>query len=364
MRLFLAILLPLLSIQVYALDWQGHRGARGLYPENTIGAMEEALKYPVSTLELDVVLSKKLEIIVSHEPWMSDEICLDSNGKKFKGKIHNIFKMTYEEISKFDCGSKPHPRFPAQKKVSTGKPTLEKLLEVTEATLKQLNRTSVGYNIEIKSTPEDEQAGFQPNVKIFSDTVIKFLLSKLPSSRFTIQSFDWRVLNYIHSTYPDIRLVALTEKKVQPEKNLKALGFNPYVFSPYYKELKKDHIVYFKDKGIKVIPWTVNEVSDMEAMVSLDVDGIITDYPDRILQVGQRKCKENENLFEGDCVSIPKNALPSDTNPGWICKPGYNQIRSHCSKIDIPKNAILLPDGKTWECKEGYVRYRTKCKRK
>jgi hypothetical protein len=171
-------------------------------------------------------------------------------------------------------------------------------------------------------------------------------------------------LNYIHSTYPDIRLVALTEKKVQPEKNLKALGFNPYVFSPYYKELKKDHIVYFKDKGIKVIPWTVNEVSDMEAMVSLDVDGIITDYPDRILQVGQRKCKENENLFEGDCVSIPKNALPSDTNPGWICKPGYSQIRSHCSKIEIPKNAILLPDGKTWECKEGYVRYRTKCKRK
>ena len=364
MKLFLALLLPLLSIQAHALDWQGHRGARGLYPENTIGAMEEALKYPITTLELDVVLSKNLEIIVSHEPWMSDEICLDPDGKKFKGRVHNIFKMTHEEISKFDCGSIPHPRFPQQKKVNTGKPTLEKLLEVTEETLKTLNRTSVGYNIEIKSTPEDETAGFQPSVKVFSDTVIKFLKGKLPDSRFTIQSFDWRVLNYIHKTYPEIRLVALTEKEVRPEIDLKRLGFNPYVFSPFYKNLKKEHVEFFKRHKIKVIPWTVNEVRDMESMIAIGVDGIITDYPDRILQVGQRKCKKDENLFEGDCVTIPKNALPSETNPGWVCKPGYSQIRSHCSKIKVPKNAILLPDGKTWECEEGYIRYRTKCKKK
>lgn len=364
MRLFWLLLLPLFSVEVMAFDWQGHRGARGLYPENTIGAMEEALKYPVTTLEFDVVLSKKLEIIVSHEPWMSDEICLDSMGKKFKGRIHNIYKMAYEDVAKFDCGSTPHPRFPEQKKISTGKPTLEKLLEVTEATLKKLNRTSVTYNIEIKSTPADERDGFQPDVKVFSDTVVKFLLSKLPPNKFTIQSFDWRVLKYLHQNYPEIRLVALQEDQINPEKSLQSLGFNPEVFSPYFKNLKEEHILFFKEKGIKVIPWTINEVADMETMIKLGVDGIITDYPDRILKVGQKKCKGNENLFEGRCVLVPRNGLHSNQNPGWVCKSGYIQKRSQCIKIKVPQNAHLLENGKTWECNEGYVRYRGTCKAK
>jgi glycerophosphoryl diester phosphodiesterase len=364
MRFTLSFLLLVFSFQAISLDWQGHRGARGLYPENTIGAMEEALKFPITTLEFDVVLSKNLEIIVSHEPWMSEEICLDKDGKRFKGKIHNIFRMTYEEIATYDCGSIPHPRFPEQKNISTGKPTLEKLLQVTEELLAKLNRTNLSYNIEIKSTPEDERAGYQPGVNVFSDTVIKFLKSKLPVERFTIQSFDWRVLKYIHKNYPDVRLVALIEKKITPEKNLKDLGFNPFVFSPYYKDLSKEHVQFFHDKGIKVIPWTVNGPKEMEAMIALGVDGIITDYPDRISQIDQRKCKKNENLFEGDCVTVPENALPSESNPGWVCKAGYVQKRLHCLKIELPEHAILLPDGKSWECIDGYVRYRTKCKKK
>jgi glycerophosphoryl diester phosphodiesterase len=357
-------LMLLLCLSAFAVDWQGHRGARGLYPENTIGAMEEALKYPVTTLELDVVISKDNQVVVSHEPWMSEEICLNPEGKKVKDKEYNLYKLTYEEIQKFDCGSVPHPRFPHQHKVTVGKPTLEKLLEVTEKRLAELNRQSVTYNIEIKSLPEDEKAGFQPDVKIFSDLVIKRIKSKLPDTKYTIQSFDWRVLQYIHRTYPEVKLVALYEgPAASGETHLKNLGFSPYVFSPFYEDLKKEDVEDFHRRQIKVIPWTVNDVKSMEKMLSFEVDGIITDYPDKISEVGSGKCKKDTNFFEGKCVKVPRHGIPSSENPGWMCKEGYVQKRMNCEKIKVPKEAHLLPDGKTWECNPGFVRYRGTCKK-
>lgn len=362
-RIILFLLLSW-SCLSYSFDWQGHRGARGLYPENTVGSMLEALKYPVTTLELDVVLSKDQNVIVSHEPWMNKEICLDPEGKRIKGREFNIYKLTLDQIIKFDCGSIPYDRFPEQQNVTVGKPKLETLLDVTEATLKQLNRKEVGYNIEIKSSPEEERDGFQPDVPTFSDIVVKAIKSKLPESRFTIQSFDWRVLRYIHKKYPEIRLVALSEDKILPEKDIERLGFKPYIFSPFYQDLKKNHVDAFHEMGVKVIPWTVNSVEDMRRIKSLGVDGIITDYPNRIEVVEQKKCKEGFNYFEGNCIKLPSHSLPSNSNPGWICKPGYIQKRSKCIKINVPSHAHLLEDGKTWECNPGYVRYRSTCKKK
>jgi glycerophosphoryl diester phosphodiesterase len=353
----------LLSFNSLAVDWQGHRGARGLYPENTIGAMEEALKYPVTTLELDVVLSKDMKVVVSHEPWINEEICIDSDGKSIKGTVYNIFKLSYDEVTGFDCGSTPYPRFPEQKKISVGKPTVDKLISVMEGTLKRLNRTNVEYNIEIKSTPEDEKKGFQPDVKTFSDVVIKTIKEKLPVTKFTIQSFDWRVLQYVHTAYPDVRLVALTERPIAPADDLKLLGFKPYVYSPEFIYLKKEHVDFFHEQGIKVVTWTVNEVSEMEALLKMNVDGIITDYPNKITLVNAKTCKKGFHLFEGKCINLPAHSLPSDQNPGWICKPGHVQKRNSCFKMKIPEHGRLLPDGKSWECIDGYTRYRATCKK-
>lgn len=347
----------------FAFDWQGHRGARGLYPENTIGGMEEALKYPVTTLELDVVLSRDHKVVVSHEPWMHEEICLDPQGKKVKGREHNLYKLNYSDIVKYDCGSIPHPRFPEQAKVNVGKPLLGTLLDVTEALLRKLNRKQVEYNIEIKSDPDDEKQGFQPDIKTFADVVVATILDKIPASRFTIQSFDWRVLKYLHQKYPDIRLVALSENEIKPEDDLKELGFKPYVFSPYFKKLQQDDVKSFHEMGVKVIPWTVNEVEDMKKLKAMGVDGIITDYPNRITMALQKDCKKGFSFFEGKCVKVPAHALPSDSNPGWICKSGYVQKRGRCIKISIPAHAHLTPDGKSWECDEGYSRYRGTCKK-
>lgn len=350
----------MLLSQAFAVDWQGHRGARGLYPENTIGSMEEALKYPVTTLELDVVVSKDNKVVVSHEPWMNEEICL-SPGREQIEKKYNIYKLNYDEIVKFDCGSLGHKQFPEQKKVSVGKPTLRRLIKATEETLKKLNRTGVQYNIEIKSTPSQEKEKLQPDYRQFSDLVIKTAKDELPASRFTIQSFDWRVLKYLHEKYPDVRLVALLEGDVKPDKVISELGFKPEVFSPYYKNLKKKDVETFHKMGIKVIPWTINDVPTMKTFLKMGVDGIITDYPNLISEVLEPVCKKGSHYFNGKCISVPKNAVPSSSIPGWNCKEGYMQKRLRCVKIPVPPHAQILPDGKNWECKPGYRRYRHTC---
>lgn len=357
-RLFLLLLI---SGEVHSFDWQGHRGARGLYPENTIGAMEVALQYPITTLEMDVVVTSDHKVIVSHEPWMGEETCLDPQGKEVKIRQYNIYKMNYDEVVKFDCGSRPHPRFPDQKKVNVGKPTLEKLIRSTEETLKKINRSNIRYNIEIKSTPLDEKLGFQPNYKKLTDLVISTVSSLLPNEKVTIQSFDWRVLKYLHKKYPNIRTVALKEDAFDPQKVIHELGFRPYIFSPWFHHLTKENVSALQKMGIKVIPWTVNELTDLKKVKALGVDGIITDYPDRIEKLPSLKCKSKEHFFEGKCIKIPKHAMASDSIPGWICKRGYVQKRSRCIKIDLPPHSHLSPDGKTWECNEGFRKYRSTC---
>jgi glycerophosphoryl diester phosphodiesterase len=266
-----------------AFDWQGHRGARGLYPENSIGAMKEALQYPITTRELDVVVSGDGEVVVSHEPWMSAEICLDTKGRPVKEKAVNLYKLTVAQIQAYDCGTKVHPRFSQQKKIKTTKPMLRTLLQESEKEIaaKKLN---INYNIEIKSTLEDEKEGFQPNVAEFSDKVIREIAAVIAPERFSVQSFDWRVLQYIKINHPNIKTVALIEDAFKPADVLKKLGFTPTVFSPDFKLLTKEHVKFFQSRGIKVIPWTINEVNDMKKVIALGVDGIITDYPDRIGQ--------------------------------------------------------------------------------
>jgi hypothetical protein len=108
----------------------------------------------------------------------------------------------------------------------------------------------------------------------------------------------------------------------------------------------------------------VNNVTDMKNLIDMGVDGIITDYPNLIPQVQTKKCPPGHNLFENRCVRVPAHALPSDKNPGWVCKAGYQQKRNRCIKINVPRNAHLLEDGKTWACNEGYVRYRGTCRKK
>jgi glycerophosphoryl diester phosphodiesterase/esterase/lipase len=263
--------------QQYNFELQGHRGARGLSPENTIQAFEKALDLGVNTLELDVVISKDHKVVVSHEPWLNYEITLDSKGNRItkeEATAFNIYKNKYKKIKKYDVGSLGNPNFLEQEKVVAYKPLLSEVIAFAEA-----KNSEILYNIEIKSTPTDEKNRFQPSVAEFSDLVIsEFKKAKLPLKRIVIQSFDSRVLEYIHVTYPAYKLSFLTYQN-NFETNMEILSFVPEIYSPDYHLLNKDEVSNIHKSNMKVVPWTVNKKESIIQLLKMGVDGIITDYP-------------------------------------------------------------------------------------
>lgn len=279
----LCLVLCLQTAHTQELDVQGHRGARGLLPENTIPAFIRAIDEGVKTLELDVVITKDKQVLVSHEPYMSATICSKPNGSRIsaeESKTLNIYQMTFEQIKSYDCGSMGNPRFPKQEKMVVSKPLLSDLISHVEAYLNEKGVPKVAYNIELKSSPKGDDI-FHPGVEEFSAIVNDLLTLSLPVERFNIQSFDFRVLKHWHKAYPNVRLAALVENGKGVEANLRDLGFTPSIYSPYHILLNREMVELCHEKKMKVIPWTVNERSAMERLVKMGVDGIITDFPDR-----------------------------------------------------------------------------------
>ncbi|CAN5204198.1 glycerophosphodiester phosphodiesterase family protein [soil metagenome] len=277
------------SAQIYIpkFDVQGHRGCRGLKPENSIPAFIAALDSGVTTIEMDVAITKDGQIIVSHEPWMSAAICQNPTGKAFTAKQemrYNIFQMTYDEVKRWDCGSKGNERFPEQEKISMHKPLLRDVILAVENHVKNYTKYEVDYNIEIKSLPEGD-GKFHPKPEEFSDIVYAMIDQYLPMERVVLQSFDFRILKYLHKKYPEVRLAALVENLKAIDENLKDLGFIPSIYSPDYKLLDKQEVKHCHELKMRVIPWTVNDPAEMIALKGMGVDGFITDYPDRARKI-------------------------------------------------------------------------------
>jgi glycerophosphoryl diester phosphodiesterase len=263
-------------------DIEGHRGCRGSLPENSISAFIKALELGVTTLEMDLVISKDKKVVVSHEPYFSHEICLTPEGKnisKEEESSFNIYQMNYEQIKKFDCGTKPHPRFPQQQKIFSIKPLFKDVIDISENHIKEKDYSKVQYNVEIKSTPEGDNL-FHPEPGEYAELIYEILKEKNILERTIIQSFDIRALQYIHNKYPFIALSFLIENTLTPEQNLKNLGFTPNIYSPEYILVDQHLISFTKKQKMKIIPWTVNEPEKISRLVKLGVDGVITDYPD------------------------------------------------------------------------------------
>jgi glycerophosphoryl diester phosphodiesterase len=284
---FLMAQSSLAQVYIPKFDVQGHRGARGLKPENSIPAFITALDSGVTTIELDVAITKDRQIIVSHEPWMAAAICQNPSGKAVTAKDemkYNIFQMTYDEVKQWDCGSKGNERFPEQEKMSMYKPLLRDVILAVENHVKNFTKYEVDYNIEIKSMPEGD-GKFHPKPEEFSEMVYALIDQYLPLERVVIQSFDFRVLKYWHKKYPDIRLAALVENLKTIDENIHDLGFAPSVYSPDYKLLDKDEVKHCHELKMRVVPWTVNDPAEMIALKGMNVDGFITDYPDRARKI-------------------------------------------------------------------------------
>ncbi len=264
----------------YDFELQGHRGARGLALENTIPAFKKALDLGVNTLELDVVVTKDKQLVVSHEPWLNSSVTLDGSGNKVLEKDalnYNIYQHDYADLKMYDVGSLGNKLFPEQEKQKINKPLLSDVFEMAEKA-----SPAITYNIEIKSTLEEEKKGYQPSVNEFSDLLVKELKKYVSKNRVVIQSFDPRVLQYLHRTYPEYTLSYLTFEN-NFNKNIQDLGFLPEIYSPYYILLSEDEVKEIHNKNCKVIPWTVNTVAEMRLLLEMGVDGIITDYPNLAL---------------------------------------------------------------------------------
>ncbi len=258
-------------------DIQGHRGCRGLMPENSIPGFLHAVDLGVHTLELDVVISKDHQVIVSHEPWISGELSeLEANARH---EDYNIYQMSAQELEQFDCGSKVHPRFPDQKKLKVHKPTLSDAIREVESHIRSRELRPIRYNIEIKSLPEGDGI-FHPEPALFTELVLNTLEASGTMDQTTIQSFDARILEEVHKQAPETETAWLIEANEDHNSALSELTFQPDIYSCYYKLLTPESVAELHAKGIKVIPWTINDREDMVQLMDMGIDGIITDYPD------------------------------------------------------------------------------------
>lgn len=268
----------------------GHRGCRGLLPENTLPAFRRAVALGVEVVELDVVISADQQVVVSHEPWMSATICRQPDGCPIlpaEQAQHNLYALPYTRIRQYDCGLTQHPGFPWQQPEPAVKPLLREVVAELDILARALGRPPVRYSVEIKSSPAYEP-GFQPPPPRFLELVLAELRTTGILARTTLLCFDKRVLQLAHTQRPDLPLCLLVEDTQPLGVHLAELGFQPHIYGPDFRLLTPELAATLHDLGIGLVPWTVNEPADLQRVLQLRPTGITTDYPDRLLALVPR----------------------------------------------------------------------------
>lgn len=269
------------------LDIQGHRGARGLMPENSIPGFLKALELGVVTLEMDIAITKDLKVVVNHDPYFASDYALKGDSAipkdKERGFSNAIYKMNYADVLKYDIGSKGNSSFPLQVKMKVSPPQLADVFDACENYARKNNRPLPYYNLEIKSLKAFDNV-YYPPVEQYVQLVMNEVQNKKLSNRVIIQSFDTRALKFMKEKYPQVKLAynIYSDKKINLIEWLPNLGFTPTIISPNFQIVDEKLITDCKDKNIKVIPYTVNEVEDMKRLKSMGISGFMTDYPDRV----------------------------------------------------------------------------------
>ena len=268
-------------------DVQAHRGGAGLMPENTIEAMKHALDMGVNTLELDLQISQDGQIVVSHDPYFHHRYAIRPDGTHIQkdDPKEYIYTMPYSEVARYDVGSRPSDVWPEKACVKTVKPLASDLIDFVENYTKENGMSPVRYNIEIKSKDAAGEGQNWPTYDRFVSDCCKLLHSKHLSDRLVVQSFDVRALNYMHEKYPEFILSYLVDAKAGEFDTFMAkLKFTPQWLSPHHSITDEALVAKCREKGIKIVPWTVDKPEDIKRILDLKVEAIISNYPDRVLQ--------------------------------------------------------------------------------
>lgn len=269
-------------------DTQGHRGFMGKFPENSLLGFMKAIETGIKTLEMDVVLSKDGNVVVSHDLVMLKSLCLAPTGKPLKDDSKKLFNLRYANIAEYDCGSLDNPKFPKQQKIKSYKPLLSEVITASDEYTEKNNLPEMRFNIEIKSSSIGDGV-LHPKPSVYAEAIYDIIKLYDAVDRCTIQSFDLRILQYLNRIECEVPLALLVDNDLSVEKNVALLGFEPDIYGCEFKRLTLDQMQEVSDLGIEVIPWAVNDKADMERLIDWGVDGLISDYPDLLMQVAKEK---------------------------------------------------------------------------
>src|ERR1700689_3394089 len=289
-----------------AFDIEAHRGGRALFPENTLASFANALTMGVTTLELDIGVTRDGAIVVSHERGLNPALARSADGVYVAPPGTPFVQLSLAEVKTYDVGqirpgSAYATQFPDQHAVpGTRIPTLSEVL----ALVRKSGDSHVRLNIETKIDPNHPEQS--PDPQRFVALLLDLLEAEKFSDRVTIQSFDWRTLQLVQKLAPAIPTVYLTQQAgpgatVFPDKaSIWTAGFNPIdhggslprtikaaggtVWSPYFGDVNPALISEAHGLGLLVVVWTVNKPADMARMIKIGVDGIISDRPDLLRQ--------------------------------------------------------------------------------
>jgi glycerophosphoryl diester phosphodiesterase len=245
----------------------GHRGARGVLPENTIPSFVHAIEAGAAYIELDLAVTQDDVLVVSHDPIINERIC------KGPEKARPIRQMSLAEVKQWDCGAIADPSFPKQKPLpGTRIPTLDEVLELS-------SRGGFRFNIEIKSDPSKPE--YAPAPEEFARLVLEAVRRHKLEDRVMVQSFDFRVTRAMKQLAPDMPLAALFSRG--SDFVGEAREAHASMVSPHYSQVTPERVKAAQTAGLPVTPWTANDDRVWDRLIAAGVDGIITDYPAELI---------------------------------------------------------------------------------
>jgi glycerophosphoryl diester phosphodiesterase len=269
--------MALASQTAAAFDLQGHRGARGHAPENTLAGFERALAIGVDTLELDVGVTRDGVVVIHHDRRLNPDVARGVDGKWVRAPAPTIYSLSYAELARYDVGrirpgSDYARRFPHQQPIDGARiPRLSDLWPIAPR---------VRFNIETKLVPEAPEETLPPEP--FARAVIAEVRRAGVAPRTTIQSFDFRTLAVVQREAPGVRTAYLTSGKKGEAVPRMVHESKGAIGSPNFRDLDERSLAVARELGLQVIPWTVNAPADIARVLDMKVDGIISDYPDRV----------------------------------------------------------------------------------
>ena len=279
--------------KVYVTDVHAHRGGMGLYPEESLAAMLNAVDLGVNTLEMDLCVTQDKEVVLSHDKYFHPRYATRPDGTPVMQGDERVYlwNMPYEEVLKWDVGSKSHPDWPEKNCQPAVKQRAAEVIDAVEAYCKEKGLAPMKYNIEIKSDPDCEEGVESrdwPHFQEFTDLCMQMLEARNLGDRLIIQCFDERALNYINKKYPGHILAYLVEDyETDYDEYMSKLEFKPEWLSPPHENVDEELMKRAHADGMKVVTWTVDDKDEMRRLIGLGVEGIISNYPDRLLDVVQ-----------------------------------------------------------------------------